>query len=130
MLYLEYKLRAAGVPTPRTIAVYATDESLRRDVGEELRAMFPDAVSCDESADPHETSDLLVCIVDMSTRALPRETMRAIQRRAWRAVLIMDARARVAEVVRRERWWGWRLGVQAERLLAPVLHRVVTARHA
>ena len=130
MLYLNYKLHAAGVPTPRTIAVHATAGDLWRDVCEELRAMFPDAVIRDERADSRETSDLLVWIVDMSPRALPRETRRAIQRRAWQTVLIMDVRARVAEVVRRERWWRWRWAVRAERLLVPILHRVVKARHA
>lgn len=128
MLYLEYKLRAARVPTPCTIAVHAMADDLWRDVCEELQGMFPDAVIRDERADSRETSDLLIWIVDMSPRALPRETNRAIQRRAWQTVLIMDARARVAEVVRRERWWRWCWAVRAERLLVPVFNRFVKAR--
>lgn len=128
MLYLEYQLRAAGVPTPRTIAVHAMAGDLWRDVCEELQAMFPDAVIRDESADAHETSDLLAWIADVSPRALPRERMKAIQKRGWQTVLIMDASVRVAEVVRREHWWRWRWAIRAERLLVPVFNRFVKAR--
>lgn len=89
--------------------------------------MFPNAVIRDEAEDVGETVDLLVWVVNGAPRAVRNETMKRIQARPWRALLLFGIESRSAEVCSREQWRRWRLSVRSERLVAPVVRAVFAA---
>ena len=130
MTYLDYKLRAAGVSPPRTAAVWGGDERLRADMIEELRLLFPAASIHEEPLERNEPVDLYAYVVEHRPRGLPRAAIRAISRRRWVSLVIVDARTRLAEAVPRSRWTAWRLSLAVERGLAPLFLLIARARAA